>query len=678
MHLAERDLVRARLPFFAVVWLGTSLLWSYALTRTTPPALGWTAAAFIALAELAIFVPALWAVGRLSAPFRVRVIVLAVLVLLGLVWTVAASEAGSPIIVAALVLPVLALVPPLFFAWSWQVELAFVGMLAVPAGTWMWAASPATATAFRDLAVLFVCCGALAMALAARVSGELRIRIARREQEEAAERALADSRRALAESGERIRIAFHQAPIGMTMVAADGRILQVNGAFEAMLGRTTAELVGVHIDELMQPDYVETARADRRRLLLGEVATLESTMRLRHRDGHVVFARVTRTLVRDRDGRASYMIGQAEDVTERRRAEDALRATERMFRIFTDSMAAGVVIVQDGSIRYANAAVTALTGFDADELRRMTAGTLLHPDDRAALVAGGARVRDEPVPTRVAYRLRTKDDGYRWVDLTIAMIEHEGQPALLFTAFDITERRTAEEALRASLDELRRREEQLRLLAQRQVRVREEERRRLGFDLHDDVCQELVGTGIMVESVRGRLLAIDPEASEKLARVGRQLNELGEHLRLVARELRPMILHDLGLEDSIRSFAAGVSTTTRITTKFSTPIPRLNDDVEVAVYRIVQEATTNALRHANAAEIAVSLAASEGVLRVEVHDDGCGFATKTHDRESLGLVSMEERALAIGGTLHVASTLGRGTSVVLSCPLIRGIPRPAA
>jgi signal transduction histidine kinase len=279
---------------------------------------------------------------------------------------------------------------------------------------------------------------------------------------------------------------------------------------------------------------------------------------------------------------------------------------------------------------------------------------------------------------RVEYRLLRKRGGYAWVDLTVGLVDHDGRPALLGTAFEVTERRNAEEALRASLEELQQREEQLRLLAQRQVRVREEERRRLGFDLHDDVCQELVGTGIMVESVRGRLHATDPEASQKLARVGQHLNELGEHLRLVARELRPMLLHDLGLEDSVRSLAAGMSTTTRITTRVPTPIPRLGEEVEVAVYRIVQVAITNAVRHAQATESVVTLAVSDGVLSAEIRDDGRGFEVKARQRDALGLVSMEERALALGGKLQVISAPGRGTAVVLTCPLLRSVPRPAA
>jgi PAS domain S-box-containing protein len=568
---------------------------------------------------------------------------------------------------------------PLFFAWSWPFELGVMSAVAIQATFWMRLVRPATNVALVDLVCVFGGATVLGTVLAARVARELRIRLARRLEEDASSRALAEAHEARRDSEERFRVAFHRAPIGMTMVGADGIVQQVNAAFARMLGRSMEEIVGRNVDEFIQPDDLATAHADRRQVLGGEVAMLDSVMRLRHRNGHAVFARVTRALVRDRDGQPSHMIGQAEDVTERLRTERALASSERMFRSFAESTAAGVLIVQDEVIRYVNAAVTAITGFARAELCGMPLGELVHPDDRSIAVARArARVREEAVPVRVEYRLRTKSGGHCWVDLTVGLIDHEGRPALLGTAFDITERRNAEEALRASLEELRQREEQLRLLAQRQVRVREEERRRLGFDLHDDVCQELVGTGIMVESVRGRLDGIDPEASQKLARVGRHLNELGEHLRLVARELRPMLLHDLGLEDSLRSLASGMSATARITTRVPTPIPRLGEEIEVAVYRIAQEAIANAVRHANACEIVVSLAAAEGVLSVEIRDDGRGFEVKARQRDALGLVSMEERALAVGGTLRVSSAPGRGTSVVLTCPLIRRVPRPAA
>ncbi len=556
VRLAERDLIRDRLPFFAVLWAAVSVLWLNALMYGGAGSVGWGGAAAILAAQLVILTVAVRMAGRTSSPGAMRAIVLLAIGLLGLVWTVVASYSAAPFDVLALVMPILVVVPPLFFAWSWRVELVLMVGLGLQAALWFSFVMPGDGTVLADIAITALAGAALGVALAARVSHELGLRIARREQEEASRRALAASNEAFLASEERFRVAFHRAPIGMAMVGADGAVLQVNAAFERMVGRPAAEIVGTPVDDLILPDDLPSARAEREQVLGGAVDALETVMRLRHRDGHGIWVRVTRALVRDRDGKPAYMIGQVEDVTERLRAE---------------------------------------------------------------------------------------------------------------------------EALRASLAELRTREEQLRLLAQRQVKVREEERRRLGFDLHDDVCQELVGTGIMVESVRGRLQGIDPEASQKLARVSRHLNDLGEHLRQVARELRPMLLHDLGLEDSVRSLATGMtSATTRVIATSTTPIPRLSEDVEVAVYRIVQEAITNALRHAGAREIAVTLAASEGVLRVEVRDDGGGFDVEKRQRDALGLVSMEERALALGGKLAVQSASGRGTSVRLTCPLIRRVPRPAA
>ncbi len=678
--LAERDLILDRFPFFVVVWMSMSSVWLYALASGDAPLLGGWSALATEVGELLVLLPVVsWLRRRQSSPAAVRMTVLIALIALSFVWTAGASLSTAPL--AAVVPPVAALmlILPLFFAWSWRFELGLMSLVTLQATIWMRVVRPATNVSLVDLLFVFNGAAVLGTALAARVARELRTRLARRMEEEEARQALAEAHEARRESEERFRVSFDRAPIGMSMVGADGTIQQVNAAIERMLGRSADELVGRPIDEIVQPDDLETVRADRRQVLGGEVDMLDSVMRLRHRDGRPIFARVTRALVRDRDGTPSHMIGQVEDVTERLRTEQALARSERMFRSFAESTAAGVVIVQDEVICYANAAVTAITGFTAGELCGMPLAELVHPDDRAiALARARARVRNEPVPVRVEYRLQTKSGGHRWIDLTAGIIDHEGRPAVLATAFDITERRDVEEALRRSLEELRQREEQLRLLAQRQVRIREEERRRLGFDLHDDVCQELVGTGIMVESVRGRLHAIDPEASQQLARVGRHLNELGEHLRLVARELRPVLLHDLGLEDSLRSLAAGMATTARITTRVSTPIPRLAEEVEVAVYRIVQEAITNAVRHANAKEIIVSLARAKGVLSVEIRDDGCGFEVKVRQRDALGLVSMAERALAVGATLQVISAPGRGTSVVLTCPLMRRVPRPAA
>jgi signal transduction histidine kinase len=248
--------------------------------------------------------------------------------------------------------------------------------------------------------------------------------------------------------------------------------------------------------------------------------------------------------------------------------------------------------------------------------------------------------------------------------------EWEGAPAILGTAVDVTERKQADAALRASLDELRRSEERLRRLARHQVQIRDDERKRLGFDLHDGVCQELVGVVIMIHSVRQRLIPLPGADTAVLDRAIGYLNAVVEHLRILARELRPMMLQDLGLADSLASLAAGMTSAERdVRVHLLVPIPRLDDDLELTVYRIAQEAMTNAVRHADAGSIVATLSRDDGHLRLEVRDDGCGFDVVARGTDALGLTGMQERAAALGGRLAVESAVGRGTVVTLACPL---------
>ncbi len=344
-----------------------------------------------------------------------------------------------------------------------------------------------------------------------------------------------------------------------------------------------------------------------------------------------------------------------------------------------------------GRLTYVNAALARLHEQPAEAFVGKTIADLLteHADNppRIAWRPGVARVRaGERLPPMVVQAHSAH--GPIWVETVISPVRDGGGVVvgLQATSRDVTERRRAEEALRASearhrglVEQLRASEEKLRLLAQRQVTVRDEERKRLGFDLHDDVCQELIGIGILVESVRSRLGPIAHDTAADLQRIVRYLGEVVEHVRLLARELRPMLLHDLGLEDSLQSLAVGLATEeTTVEARFPTRVPRLEDGVEIAVYRIAQEALANAVRHARARSVALTLAATDRTLALEVRDDGCGFDAGHPTERALGLVSMEERALALGGRLEVTSVPGTGTTIRLVCPLVERSPASAA
>ncbi len=383
--------------------------------------------------------------------------------------------------------------------------------------------------------------------------------------------------------------------------------------------------------------------------------------------------------VRDAEDRVVEVQQVGRDVTARREAEANLRESEERFRSAFDDAAIGMALTTtEGRTIRVNPALCAMLGYSEAELLASTVADVVHPDDLAPLAVDRTQLGAGAAPFYRAERRYLHRDGHvLWVHVTASMVRDANGAPLYFLGQiqDITERHLAEEALRDSVVELRRSEEKLRLLAQRQVLIREEERKRVGFDLHDDVCQELVGVGILVESLRRKLAPMPAEHAAEFERVVRYLGEVIEHLRLLARELRPLLLRDLGLDGSLRSLADGMSSPTlRVVTDFPAPVPRLDEEAEVIVYRIAQEALANAVRHAGASEIVVALAAADAMLRLEVRDDGRGFDPSARPAVALGLASMEERALALGGRLEIRSTPSVGTTIALVCPLAVRIP----
>jgi PAS domain S-box-containing protein len=335
--------------------------------------------------------------------------------------------------------------------------------------------------------------------------------------------------------------------------------------------------------------------------------------------------------------------------------------------IWTADLGWRFTYVNEAIARYFNEPVATFVG------QRVSACLTDHAANYIARdrIAAGASVTGHAVQVRPGAMHREP----RWFDVvTSAVQDGDGRiVGIRGICRDVTERRRAEDALRIS-------EEKLRDLAHGQVRIREEERKRLGLDLHDDVCQELVGIGILVEAVRTRLGTQAPGSSD-LARAVGYLSELVEHLRNLAGELRPLQLHDLGLEGSLRSLVAGMAPPeTEIALSLPAALPRLDEETEIAVYRVAQEAIINATRHGDARRIEVTLSISvpDARLYLEVRDDGGGFDPARTRPGALGLVGMEERALAIRGVLTVEPVAGVGTTIRFECPLSRRMPATAA
>ena len=257
----------------------------------------------------------------------------------------------------------------------------------------------------------------------------------------------------------------------------------------------------------------------------------------------------------------------------------------------------------------------------------------------------------------------------------------ESHDALTQTNRDLdlrVEERTQE--LRRLYAELRLKDEQRGLLLRKLLRAEEEERKRIARELHDDTCQAIAALGMSVDLASGSpdLTATRARLSEARLLVGRSLDELH---RLIY-DLRPSVLDDLGLEASIRWLVQrhlepfGV----RAHVEFEGSPCNLPTEVELGVFRALQEALSNVARHARAERVWIQVACRADAIVAEVEDDGIGFepsdtAKPTPDGAGLGLLGIRERMEALGGEATVSSTPGEGTRVALRVPLQKEVVR---
>jgi two-component system sensor histidine kinase UhpB len=293
----------------------------------------------------------------------------------------------------------------------------------------------------------------------------------------------------------------------------------------------------------------------------------------------------------------------------------------------------------------------------------------LHPEDAERILraiddnlAGGPPFHEE-------LRLRQPDGTYRWFlgRGETARDADGGTRHFSGSITDISERRQFEESLRAAHRRLQR-------LSRRAIELLENERRHLARELHDEIGQVLTAVKINLESVARRIS--DPALKEPLRDSVEITSTALAQVRRLSLDLRPAQLDDLGLVAALRGHADRQAAVGRFAAHFETRgLPkRLNTKIETACFRVSQEALTNILRHARAANVWIDLSADQNQVTLTVRDDGVGFVVEDGTNrattgESLGLLSMEERIALIGGSLTVQSQPGKGTEVRARVPL---------
>jgi two-component system, NarL family, sensor histidine kinase UhpB len=357
----------------------------------------------------------------------------------------------------------------------------------------------------------------------------------------------------------------------------------------------------------------------------------------------------------------------------RRLAQEALRLTQERFEfvalattdaIWDLNLLTKVVWWSDG--------VQKLFGYQAADVSSNFDWWVqrLHPNDRERVLDSIRAAVDSGRRSWAGeYRFRRQDNTYATVlDRGCIIQDATGKPLRLVCGMsDVSERRTAEQALERS-------RQQLRALTARLQAGREEERATVAREIHDDLGQTLTALKLNLDWLEKQVGRPGSEAQLLLERVvesAEMVDTATQSVQRIATNLRPPVLDNLGLLEALREEAARFQERSGITCEARLPANplALRPEAAIAVFRVFQEALTNVVRHAQASAVSVSLEKNDGHVQLQVEDNGRGIALESiGDPHSLGLLGMTERALALGGHVDVMPTQPHGTRVTLRLP----------
>ncbi|MDO8893309.1 MAG: PAS domain S-box protein [Sulfurimicrobium sp.] len=357
---------------------------------------------------------------------------------------------------------------------------------------------------------------------------------------------------------------------------------------------------------------------------------------------------------------------------ERKRAEEARNASEKQLRDITSALGEGLLVQgRDGRLLFMNPEAERLLGWKEEELAERDIHETIH-----YLRPNGTKLPKKECPTlnlTVSESLRHSEDSIfikkggvpfpaHYVSTVIAK---DGQVDAIVTAFmDISERKRAERELEES-------RQQLRDLSVFLQTVREEERKRISRELHDELGQALTALRIDVNWLEMRLPYAEPAIADKLISMEHLMNKTVDALRRISEDLRPGMLDDLGLaaalEHHVDQFV--VRTGTLCELDLNQEDFEVGDQVATAVFRIIQESLTNVARHSGATRVSVRVEELGNEIRLTVQDDGRGLPPMgSEKRKTYGLLGMRERVKMLGGRFEISSVPARGTRVEAIIP----------
>lgn len=457
------------------------------------------------------------------------------------------------------------------------------------------------------------------------------------------------------------------------IVDRHGRFLVWNRRAEEIYGYAFHELAGktafdLYADPQELERMLDTLRRD------GVVREYEILMK--KRNGSVVPMDISISLLKDDAGHTIGSVCVARDLSERKKAEMELkRAREELERRSHDlerqvrkrtreinsiiRYTPAIVYLKDKDALYKmiNSRYEELFGLRNEEIQGKSDYDIFPPE-----VAGRMRARDleilrERRPWQGEETIPQKDGVHTYLSVKFPLFDEQGEVSgLCGIATDITELKKAQEQMRRFSGSI--------------LTSQEKERAAIARELHDELGQVLTALRMDAVWLHERVKGRDAKAAERAAAMCQLIDSTIDEVRALATRLRPGVLDDLGLLEALEWYTSEFNKRTGISCTFRhRNVPRVENLVATAAYRIAQEALTNVARHSMASQVSVSLQVKDNLLTLAVTDNGCGFdVRRMAESDCLGLAGMRERASLVGGSLEIQSRPGKGTRVCFKLP----------
>lgn len=466
--------------------------------------------------------------------------------------------------------------------------------------------------------------------------------------------------------------AFRSSPdaIGISTIPG-GKFLEVNDSFMRLTGYAREEALGktpLEMNLWKEP-------SQRKKI----IAKLQQQSEIRDeefdcltRSGEIRICQFSGALI-ELDGQLCALV-IVRDITARKVADEALRASEARFRTLVQDFHVGVVLLgPDAKIQFANLAAQQMFGIDIgraagkdslelDLISIREDGTEIPFSMRPGPLAIQTR---RPVQSEVMGWRRPGSNDVLWtLGNAMPQFAPDGAVSIVINTFtNITERKHAEEALHQ--------------LSTRLLQLQDEERRRLGRELHDSLAQSVLAVNLNLAQAAQSSDSLSERGRHALAEARRLLQEMSQEIRTLSYLLHPPLLDELGLVSAIKEYAEGFSERSGVAVELhlQTGFGRLPQEAETALFRIVQESLTNIQKHSGSRTAAIRLRGAATCVNLDVSDRGRGMDKHAIERGNgsgtrlgVGILGMRERIAQLGGKLEIASD-SSGTTVRVSIPL---------